>query len=68
MNETKYYFRDPWLSIALQPLSAQTDSTKKKSKLFELSFGQSVLFVPNSQLDSIRKNSSIIVPTMLFYF
>ncbi len=56
------------LVFALQPLSAQTDSTKKKSKLFELSFGQSVLFIPNSQLDSIRKNSSIIVPTNAILF
>ncbi|MDZ4664662.1 MAG: hypothetical protein SGJ15_07280 [Bacteroidota bacterium] len=52
----------------LQPLCSQTDSTKKKSKYFELSFGQSVLFIPNSKLDSIRKNSSIIVPTNAILF
>ncbi|MBK6523358.1 MAG: hypothetical protein KBG47_02895 [Bacteroidia bacterium] len=54
--------------FAAQPISAQTDSTKKKSKFFELSFGQSLLFIPNSQLDSIRKNSSIIVPTSAILF
>lgn len=43
------------------------NSTKKKSKFFKLSFGQSLLFIPNS-LNHIRKNSSIIVPTSAILF
>lgn len=55
------------LSI-LQPISAQNDSLKKEKKHFELSFGQSLLFIGTSQQDSIRKNSSIVVPTSAILF
>lgn len=48
--------------------NAQSDSSKKAKKHFELSFGQSILFIDNSQLDSIRKNSSIVVPTNAILF
>ncbi len=48
--------------------SAQTDSTKKNKKHFELSFGQSILFIGSSRQDSIRKNSSIVVPTNAILF
>jgi hypothetical protein len=50
------------------PVCAQTDSTKKNKKHFEFSFGQSLLFIGSSQLDSIRKNSSIVIPTSAILF
>jgi hypothetical protein len=50
-------------------LNAQTDSLpKKKKQHFELSFGQSLLFIGSSQQDSIRKNSSIVIPTSAILF
>jgi len=57
----------------LEPFNAQkdsikTDTTKRKIKYFELSFGQSVLFIPNSRLAAIRNDASIIVPTNAILF
>jgi len=57
----------------IDPLIAQndsiaSDSTKRKIKYFELSFGQSVLFIPNSRLAAIRNDASIIVPTNAILF
>jgi hypothetical protein len=46
----------------------KSDSLVKAKKHFELSFGQSLLFIGTSQLDSIRKNSSIVVPTSAILF
>jgi hypothetical protein len=46
----------------------QNDSTKSAFKKFELSFGQSILFISNSKLDTIRSKTSIIVPTSAILF
>jgi hypothetical protein len=56
------------MALMLKTTNAQTDTAKKEKKHFELSFGQSLLFIGNSQLDSIRKNSSIIIPTSAILF
>lgn len=56
------------LAFFMSTTSAQSDSTKKIKKHFELSFGQTLLFIGTSQLDSIRKNSSIVVPTNAVLF
>lgn len=65
--KNKFMIAVLFVASSLMAMS-QTDSTKKRSKIFELSFGQSVLFIPNARLDSIRKNSSIIVPTNAILF
>ena len=46
----------------------KNDSTKTAFKKFELSFGQSILFISNSKLDTIRSKTSIIVPTSAILF
>ncbi len=60
------------IAFLSQIVCAQTDTTKtlfkKKNKLFELSFGQSLLFIPDAKLDSIRRQASIIVPTSAILF
>lgn len=43
-------------------IKAQTDSTQKK-QLFELSFGQSLLFISNSRVVDIRNQEAIVIPT-----
>lgn len=47
------------------------DSIKEKTnpkKYFELSLGQSILFISNSQLETIKKEESIVVPTSAALF
>lgn len=55
------------LSVKPEKEKKQSDSTDKK--LFELSFGQSLLFISNSQLVDIRNTEAIVIPTsaMLFF-
>lgn len=65
-----------FLLLFLLPLSASSrnarteeDSTKNRlTKKFELSFGQSVLFISESKQDSIRSKTSIVVPTHAILF
>lgn len=45
----------------------EKDSTKKDSK-FELSFGQSLLFISTSQQNNIRNQGDIVVPTNAILF
>ncbi|MFI5202876.1 MAG: hypothetical protein ACHQF2_00150 [Flavobacteriales bacterium] len=58
------------LSISLFFVSsAQTsDSLKKQQRGFELSFGQSVLFISHSKLVDIRNQSATIIPTNSILF
>ncbi len=50
-------------------LSAQNpDSTKKQKKHFELSFGQSLLFISNSKQTNIITNEAIVIPTSAVLF
>jgi hypothetical protein len=55
------------LSVKPKKEKKQKDSTERK--LFELSFGQSLLFISNSQLIDIRNTEAIVIPTsaMLFF-
>jgi hypothetical protein len=43
------------------------DTTGEKA-LFELSFGQSMLFIANSKTVSIRNNNAVVIPTSAFLF
>lgn len=64
------------LGLALSTLSAQTstetsqDTTKKKKnkQLFEMSFGQSKLFISSSKDSIINADESIVVPTNAILF
>jgi hypothetical protein len=56
------------LIFCINTAQSQTDSIVKNKKHFELSFGQSLLFIGVSKQDSIRKNSSIVVPTSAILF
>jgi hypothetical protein len=49
-------------------ISAQTKDTLKKNSHFELSFGQSLLFISNSKQVNIRNESAIVVPTNSILF
>lgn len=50
-------------------IKAQTlDSILKHIPHFELSFGQSLLFISDGKLADIRKQTSVIVPTNAFLF
>lgn len=48
-------------------LSQNADSTKKKS-YFELSFGQSLLFISSSKQLNLRNESAVVVPTNSILF
>lgn len=45
-----------------------TDSTQVKKKHFELSFGQSLLFISSSKQADIASNSAIVLPTSAVLF
>lgn len=44
-------------------LSNKSDSLKKEKRYFELSLGNSLLFISNSRLQEIRTNAAVVVPT-----
>jgi hypothetical protein len=44
------------------------DSTKKKDPLFELSFGNTLLFIPDSKINSIHAQTSVVLPTSALLF
>jgi len=70
-----YFFRIRVIVIIIlincNAYSQQTNDTtqKKKNNLFELSFGQSMLFISDSDLINIQNKSTVVVPTssMLFF-
>jgi hypothetical protein len=43
--------------------SLKTDSAAGEKKHFELSVGQSLLFISDSKLEDIRQNEAVVVPT-----
>ncbi len=47
---------------------AQEKDTLPKQKLFELSFGNNVLFIPDSKLIDISQNEAVILPTKSILF
>jgi hypothetical protein len=55
-------------AVALTGSAQTTDSVKKNKQHFELSFGQSLLFISNTKLADIRNQASIIVPTNSILF
>lgn len=46
----------------------QEADTLEENKIFELSFGQSLLFISNSKVVDIRNNEAIIIPTSAILF
>ncbi len=57
------------LFFFVQSVSGQNDSILKKPKRhFELSFGQSLLFISSSRVVNIREQSAILVPTSAILF
>ena len=49
-------------------IEAQLSDTLKKKQLFELSFGQSLLFISNSKLINARSKEALIIPTNAILF
>lgn len=57
------------LILANLLLNAQTtDSTKKEKKHFELSFGQSLLFISHSKQTTIVTKGAVVIPTSAILF
>lgn len=48
--------------------NGQESDTLKKNQLFELSFGQSLLFISNSKLLDIRNKEAVVIPTSSILF
>lgn len=46
----------------------QADSAESVNNKFELSFGQSILFIPDEKLEGIAQKESIIIPTNSILF
>ena len=44
------------------------DSTKKSTAYFELSFGQSLLFISENKLAETKTNTALVIPTSSFLF
>lgn len=58
-----------FLFTSAHVFSRETDTVKtKKDPLFELSFGQSLLFIGSSRVYDIRNNVDIVVPTNAILF
>lgn len=56
------------LLINIIMLAQTPDSTKKQKKHFELSFGQSLLFISNSKQANIITKEAIVIPTSAVLF
>ena len=54
--------------INLKTIAQTTDTIKIKEKHFELSFGQSLLFISNSKITTIIKEEAIVIPTNAMLF
>lgn len=71
-NGMNYFFKIIFIfcfiAIALTGSAETVDSVKKNKQHFELSFGQSLLFISNTKLADIRNQASIIVPTNSILF
>jgi len=48
---------------SIEKMEISIDSTKKNKHYFELSLGQSILFVSDSKLQDIQTEEAVIVPT-----
>lgn len=47
---------------------AQNNDSINKNKLFELSFGNSILFIPDSKLIDFNQNEAVVLPTKSILF
>jgi hypothetical protein len=68
MNHYRTIFALTFTLLATILNAQEPDSLKKKRKHFELSFGQSVLFISSSKQIDIRNESAIVVPTSSVLF
>lgn len=58
-----------FLVASVNSFTQETDTAKtKKDPLFEISFGQSLLFIGSSRVYDIRNNVDIVVPTNAILF
>lgn len=53
--------------LSLKCLAQQPDSTKK-NQIFEISFGQSLLFISQKKIIKILDNSAVVIPTSAILF
>ncbi len=56
------------LFLSSSLIAQKGDSTKFKFRNFELSFGQSLLFISNSKQTNIISNEAIVIPTSAILF
>ena len=56
------------ISILSGQLKAAEEDTLKKKNYFELSFGQSLVFISNSKQIDIRNQQAIVIPTSAILF
>jgi len=56
------------LSISAEAQNKEEDTLKKKRQFFEISFGNSILFISDSKLINIRNEAAIVVPTSSVLF
>jgi hypothetical protein len=75
MKILNYNFRALYLCFALfftlnaNAQTTATDTSKPRKQLFELSFGSSMLFISNTDIENIRSKAKLTIPTstMLFF-
>jgi len=68
MTNHKFIFLISFLTFSLSSFASSSDSLKKKNEHFELSFGQSLLFISSSKQINIRNQSAVVVPTSSVLF
>lgn len=49
-------------------MSQVKDSVHSKDPLFEISFGNTILFIPDNQLTTIQNQTSLVIPTSALLF
>ena len=54
--------------VSSQPINAQENDTAKGNHLFEISFGQTLLFFSESQLIDLHNQEAIVIPTSSLLF
>lgn len=67
-HKAELFFTLLLFSFLLNAAKASEPDSLKKNKLFELSFGQSMLFISSSKLDSIKSKEAIVMPTSAILF
>jgi hypothetical protein len=67
MDKNKFKLIAIFLLLSLQLHAVAPDSTSKNQH-FELSFGQSLLFISNSKQINIRNEQAVVIPTSSLLF